>query len=139
MLLRLMPAGNEALAFGSEAATTILEDDGTFTFFNVPAGRYTAARADRRDRCHDRKHDDADCPMPLDFPVSIAGFGSISGAPSLSYLAKRGAPAPSWGRMPVNVGACNVDQSRLPNAGGWQGERQNCLRRRRRRPAQHNA
>ncbi len=38
--LRLLPAGPDDLGFGSEAATTVVEADGRFTFLNVPAGRY---------------------------------------------------------------------------------------------------
>lgn len=41
MLLRLMPAGSEQLGVGSEAATTVVERNGSFTFLNVPAGEYT--------------------------------------------------------------------------------------------------
>src|SRR5262249_8455537 len=39
--LRLLPAGAEELGEASEAATTISRSDGTFTFANVPPGRYT--------------------------------------------------------------------------------------------------
>ena len=41
LLLRLMPAGAERLGFGSEAATTTVDTDGSFVFLNVPAGEYT--------------------------------------------------------------------------------------------------
>ena len=41
MFLRLMPRGSEHLGFGSEAATTLVEPDGSFTFLNVPRGNYT--------------------------------------------------------------------------------------------------
>ena len=41
LLLRLLPVGGERLGFGAEAATTLLEPDGTFTFLNVPEGEYT--------------------------------------------------------------------------------------------------
>jgi hypothetical protein len=39
--LRLLPAGPDDLGFGSEAATTVVEANGRFTFLNVPAGRYS--------------------------------------------------------------------------------------------------
>jgi hypothetical protein len=39
--LRLMPPGAEHLGHGSEAATTVPDADGAFTFLNVPAGSYT--------------------------------------------------------------------------------------------------
>jgi hypothetical protein len=41
LTLRLMPAGAEALGIGSEAATAVVSPSGSFTFLNVPAGRYT--------------------------------------------------------------------------------------------------
>ncbi len=41
LTLRLVPAGLENLGAGSEAATTLVDRDGTFVFVNVPAGRYT--------------------------------------------------------------------------------------------------
>jgi len=40
IVLRLVPAGLEDLADGSEAATTAVQADGTFTFLRVPAGHY---------------------------------------------------------------------------------------------------
>ena len=43
-LLRLMPQGSERLGSGSEAATSIVEPDGSFTFLNVPNGQYTFSR-----------------------------------------------------------------------------------------------
>jgi len=41
LTLRLLPTGLENLGLGSEAATTLVEPDGRFTFLNVPAGTYT--------------------------------------------------------------------------------------------------
>jgi hypothetical protein len=40
IVLRLVPTGLEDLADGSEAATTAVQADGTFTFLRVPAGHY---------------------------------------------------------------------------------------------------
>ena len=41
LLLRLLPVGSERLGFGSEAGTTMVDRDGTFTFLNIPEGHYT--------------------------------------------------------------------------------------------------
>jgi hypothetical protein len=41
LLLRLLPEGADRLGDGSEAATTLVGAGGRFTFFNVPAGKFT--------------------------------------------------------------------------------------------------
>ena len=41
MTVRLVPSGNEAMGFGSEAATALVAADGTFTLVNVPSGAYS--------------------------------------------------------------------------------------------------
>lgn len=108
MLLRLMPAGSEALGFGGEAATTVLDADGTFSFFQVPAGRYTLlAQASVMDFTSGSTS--TRLPPPPGFPGGGAGVGSRNGAPGLSYLSHSGAAMPSWGRMQVNVGGSAVD------------------------------
>ena len=40
LTLRLLPAGLEHLGFGAEIATAFVRPDGSFTFLNVPSGRY---------------------------------------------------------------------------------------------------
>ena len=102
MLLRLMPAGSETLGFGSEAATTVIEGDGTFTFLNVPAGRYTLlALPSAVD--FTTGSTSVRLPPPPGFPGGGIGVGSMNGMPGVSYLFRSGARAPSWGRMTVNV------------------------------------
>ena len=41
LLIRLTPTGTESLPAGGEAATTVTEADGSFTFLRVPYGEYT--------------------------------------------------------------------------------------------------
>ncbi len=41
LVVRLMPSGSENLGQGHEAATTLVREDGAFTFLGVPAGGYT--------------------------------------------------------------------------------------------------
>jgi hypothetical protein len=103
LLLRLMPAGSETLGFGSEAATTVIEGDGTFTFFNVPAGPYTLlALPSVMD--FTTGNESIRLPDAPGFPGGGISVGSMGGTPGVSYLSRSGASAPSWGRMPVNVG-----------------------------------
>ena len=107
-LLRLMPAGSERLGFGSEAATTVLEPDGRFTFLNVPAGHYTLLAQ----------------PSVIEFSAGVgasrmpiapgyegtgAGVGALPGAPGLGYLARTGPPVAFWGRASVSVGEQDID------------------------------
>lgn len=103
LLLRLMPAGSEPLGFGSEAATTVIEGDGTFTFFNVPAGPYTLlALPSVMD--FTTGNESIRLPDAPGFPGGGISVGSMGGTPGVSYLSRSGASTPSWGRMPVNVG-----------------------------------
>lgn len=108
MLLRLLPAGSEGLGFGSEAATTILSEDGGFTFFNVPAGQYTLI-AQSAVMDFTTGSPSARLPTTPGYPAGGAGVGSRNGTPGLSYLSYYGSRAPSWGRMPIAVGNSDLD------------------------------
>jgi hypothetical protein len=107
LLLRLMPAGSERLGFGSEAATTTVDRDGTFTFLNVPEGNYTLlAKASVMDFTTGSAS--TRFPDAPGFPgggISVGGFDS---APGLSYLARNGAPALLSGQMAVSVGQHDI-------------------------------
>jgi hypothetical protein len=112
-LLRLMPEGRERLGFGSEAATTLIEPDGRFTFLNVPAGSYTLlAQASVIEF-------GTVSPFPRlseapGFPGGGAGVGSLPGAPGLSYIGRSGQAATLWGRAAVVVGDQDLDDVVLP-------------------------
>ena len=103
-LLRLLPAGHEALGFGAEAATTTSDADGTFTFLNVPPGDYTllaqASVMDFNTSGSSTRFSDAP-----GFPGGGISVGSMSGTPGVSFLTRNGAAANVWGRAPVAVGA----------------------------------
>ncbi len=108
LLLRLMPAGSERLGFGSEAATSVVAADGTFTFFNVPEGSYTilaqASVMDFTSGSSSTRMGDAP-----GFPAGGISVGSMNGVPGLSFLTRNGQPSPMWGRASVAVGARNLD------------------------------
>jgi hypothetical protein len=112
-MLRLMPAGSERLGFGSEAATTIVEPDGRFTFLNVPEGQYTllAQRSVMDFTTGSASIRFRDGPG---FPGGGISVGSLSGAPGLGYLARNGADLPYWGRLSVSVGGRNLENLEVP-------------------------
>ena len=107
-LLRLMPAGMESLGFGSEAATTLVERDGRFTFLNVPSGRYTLlAQASVIEFTTTSGFPRV--PEAPGFPGGGAGVGALPGVPGLTYLARLGSPSTFWSRMSLDVGLADLD------------------------------
>jgi Carboxypeptidase regulatory-like domain len=108
LLLRLMPVGSERLGFGSEAATTTVDRDGTFTFLNVPEGNYTLiAQASVMD--FTTGNTSTRFPDAPGFPAGGIAVGGVNSAPGLSYLARRGQPVPLWGRATISVGQRDID------------------------------
>ena len=111
-LLRLMPAGSEQLGAGSEAATTVVERDGSFTFLNVPAGDYTLlAQASFGDMTRGT----GEVTMP-DAPGFSAGVGQASMDFGLRGLAlsSRSGQVGMWGRTSVAVGGSDVTDLVVP-------------------------
>jgi len=109
MLLRLMPAGSERFGFGAEAATTIVDRDGRFTFLSVPAGSYTIIA---QPTVMDFRFDSSDrrLPEPPGFRSSGISVGSRPGVPDLSYLstiAQSGGGM--WGRQPISTSGRDID------------------------------
>ena len=108
LLLRLMPAGSERLGFGSEAATTTVDRDGTFTFLNVPEGNYTliaqASVMDFTTGSASTRFPDAP-----GFPGGGIAVGGVESAPGLSFLARRGQPVPLWARAVISVGQNDIE------------------------------
>jgi hypothetical protein len=111
--LRLLPKGAEMLGFGAEAATTVVDPDGTFTFLDVPAGDYTLIA---QSSVMEFATGDASARMPaaIGFPLNGAGMGTKPGAPGLRFYATTGPAAPAWGRLPVSVGNLDLADLVLP-------------------------
>jgi hypothetical protein len=113
LLLRLMPVGSERLGFGSEAATTTVDRDGTFTFLNVPDGDYTLlAKSSVMD--FTTGSSSVRFPDAPGFPAGGIAVGSYDGAPGLGFLARNGQPVPLWGRIAVTVGQRDIDDLVVP-------------------------
>ena len=111
MLLRLMAPGTESLGFGSEAATSLVEADGRFTFLSVPSGVYALLASPAV----------PELGRGGGLPKAV-GFGPARGlsalyptAPDLSVMwwqAEAGASV--WGRVSVSVGDSDVTNVELP-------------------------
>jgi hypothetical protein len=107
LLLRLLPHASERLGFGSEAATTLVDQNGAFTFLNVPAADYILlAQASVMEFTTDSPESRlAEAPG---FPGGSNSVGSMSGAPGLGYLARTG-DASVWGRASLSVRDSDLD------------------------------
>ncbi|HWB14805.1 MAG TPA: carboxypeptidase-like regulatory domain-containing protein [Vicinamibacterales bacterium] len=112
LLLRLVPPGAEDLGLGSEAATALVEKNGTFEFLDVPAGRYTidARRSFAELRYNSQGFsNDPSLPTP-GFVRSSGGGGDIAAAPlGTSYTYTSGAgDATMWAWQPIEVGGADL-------------------------------
>jgi hypothetical protein len=109
LTLRLLPAGLENLGFGSEAATALVNSDGRFTFFNVPAGQYTV---DAPSQVSELSITPAQIgprralPGPPTAPVTGAQIQETELLPgvTLTHFFSMGANTPYTGRTTVTVG-----------------------------------
>jgi hypothetical protein len=111
LLLRLMPAGLEELATGSEAATTMAGADGRFVFLNVPAGAYTIdARRSTTELTMQASVSNIALPTPPGAPNRGSQSGDIKSGPPGSGFSTRDGSTPDryWAKATVNVGASDV-------------------------------
>jgi hypothetical protein len=104
-----MAVGMEQLGFGSEAATTQVEPDGRFTFLNVPAGEYTLLV---QSSVTDLSAVQPTVRMP-EAPGFLRGssnaVGTLPALGGLFFLSRNGPALPGWARIPVSVGAANIE------------------------------
>jgi hypothetical protein len=122
LTLRLLPAGMEHIGFGGEAATALVDADGRFTFFHVPAGNYTidapvkVAELSVAPPSFGGSGFNSRTPagrFPVPPPVRGSGYSSnsvdlIPGA-AMVDSSFRTDPAPYSGRATVTVGASDVN------------------------------
>jgi hypothetical protein len=112
LLLRLVPPGAEDLGLGSEAATALVDKDGTFEFLNVPAGRYTldARRSFAELRYNAQGFSNRPSLPTPGFVSSGGGGGDIAAAPpGTSYAYSNGqGDAAMWASQPIEVGGADL-------------------------------
>src|SRR5262249_23947154 len=103
---------SERLGPGSEAATTIVEPDGSFTFLNVPDGQYTLiAQAGIMD--FNSGNGSGWLATGPGFSQGGLSVGS-AGPPGLGFLSRSGKTVPVWGRAPIVVGGQDVTNVVVP-------------------------
>jgi hypothetical protein len=111
LTLRLLPIGLENLGLGSEMATTLVRADGSFTFLNVPAGRYIIDAPNTVSELATVPRTVTGSVLPA--PPSANGFGGSSDdvglLPGVSYSrASFRTPASYSARVPVSVNGTDV-------------------------------
>jgi hypothetical protein len=114
LTLRLIPAGLEQLSTGSEAATTVVDADGTFAFLGVPEGQYIL---DARQSQFEFTLQPVYVPNAPSLPptpgrelLGAQMVGWLAAGPRGSgYSAKLSPPGAGYfGRLTVNVGATDI-------------------------------
>lgn len=122
MTLRLMAAGAEALGQGTETATALSADDGTFTFLNVPAGSYTILAARSVSEYGFRPPFTVSAPLPR-----VPGLRSAGMSSSAVMSAQSGTMFSTWsatgsqryhGRLALSVGSGDLSGVVVPLLGG---------------------
>jgi Carboxypeptidase regulatory-like domain len=109
MVLRLMAPGTEALGFGAEVATTMVEPDGGFTFLNVPAGAYTLVASPTVTEVSSGSSSQGRLPKDVGYGPAQGLSMIYPAAPSVAYLWwESEAGASVWGQMSVSVGTADV-------------------------------
>lgn len=111
LTLRLLPVGLENLGLGSEMAMTLVRADGSFTFLNVPAGRYIIDAPNTVSELATVPRTVTGAVLPA--PPNANGFGGSSDdvalLPGVSYSrASYRTPTPYSARVPVSVTGADV-------------------------------
>jgi hypothetical protein len=111
LTLRLLPIGMENLGLGSEMAMTLVRADGSFTFLNVPAGRYIIDAPNTVSELATVPRTVTGAVLPA--PPNSNGFGGSSDdvglLPGVSYSrASFRTPTSYSARVPVSVTGTDV-------------------------------
>lgn len=107
LAMRLVPDGLEDLGWGGEAATTVSAPDGSFTFANVPAGRYTIETPMAMSQYTIGSMGIFYVPLLPQPPGTGVGRtgGIVESMPGFGFVGSETAAAGFWARIPIAVGA----------------------------------
>jgi hypothetical protein len=116
--VRLVPLGAEDLGTGAEAALTMTDAQGEFTFLRVPAGEYTVVAANTQGGYSSVSSSRSLLPARADFFRGSMSGGMVPGAEGFNYIARGTGGAGAFGRVPVSVGDQDIVDLAVPLATG---------------------
>jgi hypothetical protein len=107
--VRLMPAGSEDIGAGAEAALTMTDPAGRFTFLRVPSGSYSIiASSTQSEYLTGAQAGRSVVPNLPGFVATSMSSGMIPGADGLRYSSRRTSQGGAVGRVSITVDAENV-------------------------------
>lgn len=117
--VRLMPLGSEELGDGAEAALTLTDPLGRFTFLQVPSGSYTVIASTAQSEYTSGSTVGRSLrPTLPGFAATSMASGTVAGADNLRYSTRRTGQGGASGQVPVSVGDQDVDDLPVPIQAG---------------------
>lgn len=120
--VRIVPVGAEDIGEGGEAALTLTDDTGAFTFLRVPAGNYVVVASSVQAGYSSgvTGNSVSRVLMPARANVFNGGLssGSIVGTDDVRYTTRTSRSDGAFGRIPLSVGDQDVNDLVIPLQGG---------------------
>ncbi|MEZ5316515.1 MAG: carboxypeptidase-like regulatory domain-containing protein [Vicinamibacterales bacterium] len=119
--VRILPVGAESIGDAAEAALTLSDDAGAFTFLRVPAGDYVVVASTRQfGLASPAAGSSLGQIMPSRAQLFAGGLstGGIAGTNNLRYVARTGRGPGVMGRIPLSVGRQDVRDLVIPLQAG---------------------
>ena len=120
--VRIIPVGAEDIGEGAEAAATLTDETGAFTFLRVPAGNYVVVASSVQASYSSSTTGSAvsRVVMPTRANLFNGGLssGSIAGTDDVRFTTRTARGAGAFGRIPLSVGDQDVNGLVIPLQGG---------------------
>jgi hypothetical protein len=114
MPVRLVPVGSEDQGEGAEAAITLADPMGRFTFLRVPAGDYVAIASTTVTEYSTTSLGRNAMPRRADFFAGNSASGGVAGSDGVRYESRSLTRGSAAGRVPVSVGEQDVLNVAVP-------------------------